>query len=32
VVKHDGVVYHFYFAVGDRGRAIALATSKDLKK
>jgi len=28
VVKHDGVVYHFYCAVGDRGRVIALATSK----
>jgi len=23
-------VYHFYCAVGDRGRQIALATSKDL--
>ena len=32
VVKHDGVVYHFYCAVGDQGRVIALATSKDLKK
>jgi predicted GH43/DUF377 family glycosyl hydrolase len=31
VLKHDGVVYHFYCAVGDEGRAIALATSKDLK-
>ena len=31
VMKHDGVVYHFYCAVGDQGRAIALATSKDLK-
>lgn len=31
VVKHDGVVYHFYNAVGDQGRVIALATSKDLK-
>ena len=30
VLKHDGVVYHFYCAVGDRGRGIALATSKDL--
>jgi len=28
VVKHDGVVYHFYCAVGDQGRVIALATSK----
>ncbi|MBE0535562.1 MAG: glycosylase [Phycisphaerae bacterium] len=32
LVKHDGVVYHFYCAVGDQGRVIALATSKDLKK
>jgi predicted GH43/DUF377 family glycosyl hydrolase len=31
VLKHDGVVYHFYCAVGDEGRAIALATSKDLR-
>jgi predicted GH43/DUF377 family glycosyl hydrolase len=31
VVKHDGVVYHFYNAVGDQGRVIGLATSKDLK-
>ncbi len=31
VIKHDGVVYHFYCAVGDEGRAIALATSKDLR-
>jgi predicted GH43/DUF377 family glycosyl hydrolase len=31
VIKHDGVVYHFYCAVGDEGRVIALATSKDLK-
>lgn len=31
VVKHKGVVYHFYCAVGDQGRVIALATSKDLK-
>jgi len=31
MVKHDGVVYHFYCAVGDQGRVIALATSKDLK-
>jgi predicted GH43/DUF377 family glycosyl hydrolase len=30
VIKHDGVVYHFYCAVGDRGRVIALATSKPL--
>jgi predicted GH43/DUF377 family glycosyl hydrolase len=31
VLKHDGVVYHFYCAVGDEGRVIALATSKDLR-
>jgi predicted GH43/DUF377 family glycosyl hydrolase len=31
MLKHDGVVYHFYCAVGDRGRVIALATSKDLR-
>lgn len=30
VLKHDGVVYHFYCAVGDQGRVIALATSQDL--
>ena len=31
VIKWDGVVYHFYNAVGDQGRVIALATSKELK-
>lgn len=31
VIKHDGTVYHFYTAVGDQGRAIALATSRDLR-
>ena len=31
VLKHDGVVYHYYCAVGDEGRLIALATSKDLR-
>lgn len=31
VVKHDGVVYHYYCAVGSEGRVIALATSKDLQ-
>ncbi len=31
ILKHDGVVYHFYCAVGTEGRVIALATSKDLK-
>lgn len=28
VLKWKGVVYHFYTAVGDQGRVIALATSK----
>ncbi len=33
VVKHDGVVYHFYCAVNrDQDRGIAVATSKDLGK
>jgi predicted GH43/DUF377 family glycosyl hydrolase len=31
VLRHDGVVYHFYCAVGDEGRVIALATSVDLR-
>jgi len=31
VLKHEGVVYHFYCAVGAEGRVIALATSKDLR-
>ena len=31
LIKHDGVVYHFYCAVGDDGRNIAVATSKDLR-
>ena len=31
LLKHGGVVYHFYCAVGSQGRAIALATSKDLR-
>ena len=30
LIKHNGVVYHFYCAVGDRGRVIALATSKPM--
>ncbi len=29
LLKHDGVVYHFYCACGDKGRVIALATSKE---
>lgn len=28
VLCHNGVVYHFYCAVGSRGRCLALATSK----
>jgi predicted GH43/DUF377 family glycosyl hydrolase len=28
LVKHDGVVYHFYCATGSEGRCIALATSR----
>jgi sucrose-6-phosphate hydrolase SacC (GH32 family) len=32
VIKWNGVVYHFYNAVGNSGRVIALATSKDLKQ
>ncbi len=31
VLKHNGVVYHFYCAVGSQGRVIALATSRDLR-
>lgn len=30
VIKWEGVVYHFYTAVGDQGRVIALATSRVL--
>jgi predicted GH43/DUF377 family glycosyl hydrolase len=32
LLKHDGVVYHFYCAVGTEGRVIALATSKSLRR
>ena len=34
ILKYDGVVYHFYCAVGGKKqhRAIALATSKDLQQ
>ncbi|MGA0559528.1 glycosylase [Larkinella sp. VNQ87] len=32
VIKWKGVVYHFYNAVGNKGRVIAVATSKDLGK
>lgn len=31
VIKWNDVVYHFYNAVGEEGRVIALATSKDLR-
>jgi predicted GH43/DUF377 family glycosyl hydrolase len=31
LVRHNGVVYHFYCAVGNEGRVIALATSRDLR-
>lgn len=31
VIKWNGTVYHFYNAVGSKGRVIALATSKDIK-
>jgi predicted GH43/DUF377 family glycosyl hydrolase len=32
VIKANGIVYHFYCAVGNQGRVIALATSVNLKK
>ena len=32
VIKWQGIVYHFYNAVGTSGRVIALATSRDLKQ
>jgi predicted GH43/DUF377 family glycosyl hydrolase len=32
VICHDDVVYHFYCAVGNQGRVIALATSKDMQQ
>jgi predicted GH43/DUF377 family glycosyl hydrolase len=31
MLKVDGVVYHFYCAVGNEGRVIALATSKEMR-
>ncbi len=31
LLKHDGVVYHFYCCVGDKGRTIAVATSQPLR-
>ncbi len=32
VIKHDGVVYHYYCAVGNKGRGIALAVSKPISR
>ena len=32
VIKHNGIVYHFYCAVGRSGRGLALATSKPCGK
>jgi len=32
LLKHHGVVYHFYCAVGNQGRAIAMATSRPMKE
>ncbi len=32
IIHWNGVVYHFYNAVGDEGRVIALATSNDLRQ
>lgn len=32
VIKWNGVVYHFFTAVGDEGRVIALATSRNLRE
>jgi predicted GH43/DUF377 family glycosyl hydrolase len=31
MIKHDGVVYHYYCAVGEKDRVIALATSRDMR-
>ena len=31
VIRHEGVTYHFYNAVGSEGRVIAVATSADLR-
>jgi len=32
VICHQDIVYHFYCAVGNRGRVIALATSKPIER
>jgi predicted GH43/DUF377 family glycosyl hydrolase len=31
-IQHEGVVYHYYCAVGNQGRVIALATSQNLSR
>jgi len=31
IICFEGIVYHFYCAVGNKGRVLALATSKDLR-
>lgn len=31
VIRWNGIVYHFYNAVGNKGRVIALATSKEIR-
>jgi predicted GH43/DUF377 family glycosyl hydrolase len=31
ILKYNGVIYHFYCAVGKNGRVIALATSRELE-
>lgn len=31
VIRHNGVTYHWYCAVGDQGRVLALATSRDMR-
>ena len=30
LLKHDGVVYHYYCACGDKGRGLALAVSREV--
>ena len=32
MIKHDGVVYHFYCSVNKSERTIAVATSKDMRR
>ncbi|MHB0956700.1 MAG: hypothetical protein ACYC6N_06460 [Pirellulaceae bacterium] len=31
LLKHEGIVYHYYCAVGSQGRVIALATSQEMR-